>query len=164
MAHLVKCKICGETFNRDKEKCVLVSARRYAHAKCVDSENNNTKVELSDYELLEQYILKLFHIEFLTPRMKKQINQFTEEYKYTLSGIRKTLYYFFEIKGNPIEKAFESLGIVPYVYKEANEYFYKVYLAQCANAQIEDISYETKVINIKSPEVQSTPLKLFNFD
>jgi len=34
IAHKVKCPICGETFDRDKEAYVQVSAKRYAHEHC----------------------------------------------------------------------------------------------------------------------------------
>ena len=34
MAHRVKCTICGQVFDRDKEAYINTSARRYAHYKC----------------------------------------------------------------------------------------------------------------------------------
>lgn len=34
MAHIVKCKICGERFDRDIESYVRCGAKRYAHAHC----------------------------------------------------------------------------------------------------------------------------------
>ena len=38
MAHMVKCAICGEKFDRDKIECVTYGTRRYAHLKCVEGE------------------------------------------------------------------------------------------------------------------------------
>ena len=34
MSHYVKCKICGERFDRDATSYVQVSKQRYAHAEC----------------------------------------------------------------------------------------------------------------------------------
>ena len=39
MAHPVKCKYCGQTFDRDKVEHVQVSKARYAHIEC--TKNNN---------------------------------------------------------------------------------------------------------------------------
>ena len=34
MAHIVKCAVCGNKFDRDKVQAVKVGARRYAHYSC----------------------------------------------------------------------------------------------------------------------------------
>jgi len=36
-----------------------------------------------------------------------------------------TLKYFYEIKRNNIEKAHGSIGIIPFIYKEAEQYYIK---------------------------------------
>ena len=50
----------------------------------------------------------------------------------------KTLIYWYEIKGNSTEKANGGIGIIPYVYKDASEYYYSIYLAQIANRDKKD--------------------------
>ena len=151
MAHYVICPVCNERFDRDKEPFVKVSARRYAHENCaLNSEEKKTK-EQKDLEELEAYILQLFNIEYITPRIRKQINQYVSEYKYTYSGIRKALIYFFEVKRNSTDKAQGSIGIVPYVYQNAFNYYYALWEAQQKNEKKIEVIHEyiPKVIEIK---------------
>ena len=75
-----------------------------------------TSKRSKDKEELNEYIKKLFKIDYVDARIQKQIKQYVEEYHYSYSGIRKALIYFFEIKGNSIEKSNGGIGIVPYVY------------------------------------------------
>ena len=62
---------------------------------------------------LEQYINKLFHTDYVDPRIQKQIKNYIKEYNFTYSGILKSLVYFYEVKQNPVEKSNDGIGIVP---------------------------------------------------
>jgi len=161
--HLVKCKYCGETFDRDKEPTIQVSARRYAHKKCAEEHENNKTQEEKDIEALERYIMKLFDEPYVNARIKKQIKEFQADYNYTYSGILKTLVYWYDIKGNSTDKANGGIGIVPYVYEQAYNYFYNLYLAQLSNEDkdIEQYKPKEKVIVIPPPFVQRRKPKLF---
>ena len=54
--HLVKCYYCGQTFDANKEKFIMVNSRRYAHENCYNNnQTQKTKDEL-DKEELENYI------------------------------------------------------------------------------------------------------------
>ena len=79
--------------------------------------------------------------------------------------MQKTLYWWFELKHNSIEKANDGIGIVPFVYNDASNYFYNLYLADIANkAAPEKIKKpEVQEIEIGSPRVYVTPPKLFDF-
>lgn len=165
MAHYVICSICGERFDRDKIECEKTSARRYAHVECIKrKENEKTKEEI-DKEELEQYIMQLFDITYITPRIQKQLKTFIEEYKYTYSGIKKALIYFFEIKNNSIEKANGGIGIVPYVYNQSYEYYYSLWLAQQKNENIDIQKYTNNTVEvyISSPKRKPKKRKLFSF-
>lgn len=116
----VKCPLCGQTFDRNSVENVKVK-RRYYHKECYEK----IEKDLKEKDLLEEYIKELFKIEELSLLMKRQINEYHEEKKYSYSGIRKTLYYFFEVKHNDIGKS-KGIGIVPYVYDEAYNYFYSL--------------------------------------
>lgn len=108
---MVKCSICGITFDANIEEYVKPNSRRYAHKKCSeDKENNLAQIE-KDKETLEQYIMKLFNITYIDPRIRKQIKQYIEEYHYTYSGIYKALVYHYEIKGGDVSKANQSIGM-----------------------------------------------------
>ena len=83
------------------------------------SEDEKKLQENKDREELYDYIMKLFNISFVDPKIQKQIKKYIEENNYTYSGIKKALVYFFDIKGNSVEKANSGIGIVPYVYTQA---------------------------------------------
>lgn len=179
MAHEVVCSICGQKFDRDKIEAVKTSARRYAHATCIlrnGSLEEQAKAEQilaeqakseRDLIALEDYVKKLFNIEDVTRKIKKQINTFHEEYKYTYSGILKSLIYFYEIKGNSLEKSNGGIGIVPYVYDEAKVYYIRIWQAQQIN-QAKPIEQYIKpqevIIKISNPvQRKRTRNKLFTF-
>ena len=100
-----------------------MSSRRYAHLDCFNREKEKIKKEAGDKEHLEEYIMKMFGESYINPRIRKQIKTYIEEYNYSYSGILKSLTYFFEVKGNSIEKANGGIGIVPYVYQNAYNYY-----------------------------------------
>lgn len=99
-------------------------------------------------------------------RIKKQIKQFVEEYKCSYSGIKKTLIYFFEIKKNSIEKSNGGIGIVPYVYQEAAQYYYNLERAQKQNEalNIDNLQINRRVVTINSPKLKPKHKKLFSIE
>lgn len=165
MAHRVKCYYCGHTFDRDKEPFVEVSTRRYAHKDCAEKAQKSEFQEVKDRADLEQYIMKMFNVTFLDARIQKQIKQYHDEYKYTYSGMRKALIYFYEIKGNSLEKANGGIGIIPYIYKKAHDYYYALWQAQQKNDTkvITEYVPVVKEIVIPNPERNIKKRKLFTF-
>lgn len=167
MARLVKCFYCQEYFDREKEECVSISARRYAHKSCADLYGVKKTQEELDYEALEQYIKKLFNESYVSAQIKKQIKDYRSEYGYTYSGILKTLIYWFEVKGNNIsDNAQYGIAIVPYIYKQASDYYYALFLASQANdsINIKDYLPQTKEVVISTPTTTVRPRKLFKFN
>lgn len=114
MAHLVKCTVCGQSFDRDKIPAVKSGARRYAHLKCCP---DGERIEIQappideDLENLESYIKQLLKEDYINARVKKQLKNFKEQYGYSYSGILKSLVYFYEVKKNPIDKANGGIGM-----------------------------------------------------
>lgn len=166
MAHKVKCKYCGIIFDRDTEPAVQVSARRYAHKECAEKNQKEKTKEEKDLEELEQYIMKLFNEPYVNARVRKQIKDYQKEYNYTYSGMLKTLIWFYEIKGNSTEKANGGIGIIPFVYKDACNYYYSLYVAQLSNEtkNVNDYKPKVKEIEIFPPSVEIKQHKLFNLD
>ena len=164
MAHPVTCYYCGVKFDRDKEPTVQVSARRYAHKECAEKYSEQKSEEEKDLESLEQYIMKLFDEPFVNARIKKQIKDYQKQYGYTYSGMLKALIWFFEVKGNSTEKANGGIGIIPYVYKDAYNYYYNLYLAQIVNQEKDIEQYQAKVreIVIQSPKAPPKRIRLFD--
>lgn len=165
MAHRVKCYYCGKTFDRDKEPFVLVSTRRYAHKDCADGAQKSEFQEVKDKEELEAYIMQLFNTDYVDARIQKQIKQYHEEYNFTYSGMRKALIYFYEIKGNSLEKSNGGIGILPYIYKRAHDYYYALWQAQQKNETKEIATFVPKVkeVTILNPQRQVKTRKLFTF-
>lgn len=168
MAHLVKCTVCGKQFDRDKIQAVKSGARRYAHYSCLPEGELVPLVDPIDEDLLklEKYAEQLLGEDYNPARVKKQIKDFKKQYDYSYSGMLKTLIWFYEIKGNSKDKANGGIGIIPFVYKDACNYYYSLYLAQIANESVSVDSYKPVVreIEISSPEAYRRPPKLFNME
>ncbi len=93
MAHFVTCKYCGIRFDRDLEPAIEVSSRRYAHKTCAEKVEATIPQDEKDYNNLEIYIKKLFKVNTINAKTRKQIKDFREEYGYSYSGMLKTLYW-----------------------------------------------------------------------
>lgn len=165
MAHIVTCIYCKKKFDRDKYPFVQVSNRRYAHTECSMSDDQKKAKEELDKEALNNYIMKLFNTSYVDARIQKQIKQYVDEYNFTYSGIQKALTYFFEIKGNSLEKANGGIGIVPYVYKNAYNYYYALWQAQQKNEDkvVTDYVPNIKEIVIPRPQRKVKKRQLFTF-
>ena len=165
MAHIVTCVYCKQRFDRDKFPYVQVSARRYAHQECSLTEEQKISKEEQDKIDLENYILKLFKVDYVDARVRKQIKQYREEFNYTYSGIRKALTYFYEVKGHSIEKANGGIGIVPYVYQHAYNYYLALWQAQQKNQDkvLNDYVPRVKEIVIPRPQRKVKKRELFTF-
>lgn len=160
---IVKCKYCGIQFDRNAEPFIEVGGRRYAHKACAEKYQTSVSQEEQDYYDLEKYIKELFGEQYINVKVRKQIKDFRQEYQYTYSGMLKTLKWWYEIKGNSIEDAQGGIGIVPYIYSSALQYYYSLYLAQIVNEGVEIHSPEVREIEIGSPRATPNYTKLFNF-
>lgn len=154
MAHWVKCKICGVKFDRDKEEAVPAGNRRYAHAKCTDGEYEPSQEEV-DAASLHEYLKALFKDDYNYVSLEREIKRYRENYNYTLSGILKTLIYWYDLKGNSKELSEGRIGIVPYVYEDAKKYYYALWVANQTNMDKDLSIYKVPNImevHIKKPE------------
>lgn len=158
----VVCAYCKKPMSKKDADCVMVGNNKYVHSACKELEDNREKTEK---EQLEEYIKELFQISFIDPRVKGQIKKYIDEYNYTYSGIRKALIYHYEIKGGDKSKANGGIGIVPYVYQHAYEYYYNLWLAKQKNKDVEVELYTPRVkeITIKRPERKIKKRPLFTF-
>ena len=168
MAHKVKCSVCGRIFDRDLVQAVRTGARRYAHQTC-DPNNKDLvplvgKQEDPDLIKLKEFIGELFGKEANWARINQQIKQFVEQNGYSYSGILKSLVYFYKVKANSIDKSNYSIGIVPFIYNDAYNYYYSLFLAQNKNEHkdIQKITSKVKEICIPVPAI-ILPKRLFNF-
>lgn len=153
MAHIVKCLYCEKKFDRDKMPYIQVG-RRYAHKECSLTAEERQTQEEQDKQDLDNYIIQLLKIDYIDARIRKQIKTYIEEHNYTYSGIKKALIYFYEVKGNSIEKANGGIGIVPFIYKDAFNYYYALWQAQQQNKDKIIVDYQPKVIEVVIPRPQ----------
>ena len=163
MAHNVICPKCGIKFDRDKIQAVKISARRYGHATCYPDNKNFVEcpnLESNDLIQLNEYIYSLFGENTNWALVKQQIKKYQEQ-GYSLTGIKKALVYFYDVKHNSKDKANGGIGIVPFIYQDAFNYYYSLWQAQSIN-QTKHISALPKVkeVTIKLPAVER-PMKLF---
>lgn len=113
MSKKPNCAICKQVL--EKENAFQIGQKYYCE-ECYQDE-----IERKE---LCNYICSLFNLKVPGPRNHSMIKTFKEQHpNYTYKGIQQALYYFFEIEHNSVSKANESIGIVPYVYDRAQDYF-----------------------------------------
>ena len=163
-AHYVICYYCKQKFNRDKEPFVQISARRYAHQKCAEEHENSISEEEKELAKLYEYIKNLLGEDYNAARVTKQIKDYQKN-GMSYSGILKTLIYFYEVKKNNIDKANGSIGIIPFVYQDAYNYYYNLFMAQQNIEQTgKEFKYIEKEKTINIPKSKGVLKKLFNIE
>lgn len=158
MAHRVKCTKCGLVFDRDKVPFVQVGSRRYAHEDC-----SEYITDIEDLTALENYIIEVLKIDHIDAKLRLQLNNYRDIQHFTYKGMLKALTYFHEVKGNPIT----GLGIIPYVYEQANKYYTALWMLRQTNEAKPIEQYVAPpeiVITIPVPQPpKRVQRKLFNF-
>lgn len=173
-----KCVICGEWIESDSQS--IPYKGRYAHIKCFDismkaikkdkdeklAEKSKTKsktkstskpkVELKDAVSEEEYADKKQYYQYLRELINDELSakvyalsdQYVSRYNFTFKEMYQTLVYLHEI----IEKELvgEVVGLIPYYFTEAQNYFRSIEQVEEANKNI-DVSkmYKEKVIVIQ---------------
>lgn len=166
----VECYICKKKFFKSKTAdYLLISDGKYAHKECLELES---KRELTDKEKLDKFILQLYDLTFVPPRVQKQVKEYAEKYNYSYSGMMKTLEYMYAVKGLNVDKtAFNTYGIalIKSYYDRAHDYYYSIWEAQQnQNRVLESYSLETFIpktveINIPLPKRKELKRQLFSF-
>lgn len=59
--------------------------------------------------------------------------------------------YFFEVKNGSLEKARGGIGIVPWIYEDAYNYYYSIWLAQQENSKI--LEQSPSIVDTKQVEI-----------
>lgn len=112
----VKCPQC-EKLN-DKEITIKHNNRYW----CKDCFNLKQK-ESEDYKNLYDYICQLYDVDILDGMILKQIKDFRDKFDYTYKGMKTTLNYFYELRGNDVANS-KGIGIIPFVYNEAKQFYW----------------------------------------
>ena len=94
MAHRVKCSICQQTFDRDKEEFIATSARRYAHKKCYERQQDSLDSEQKARQDILDYTKKLFKENFNKIKIETQMDKMVREnsnYQYNKIHVRQQI-------------------------------------------------------------------------
>lgn len=134
---------------------------RYAHKTCAAAH------PADDREKFKVYIIKLYKMkdDKSWPGYMQRAEKIAKDYNFTYSGMMKALEYFHKVKQNPIDYDRATPGIIPYVYKDAYNYYYNLWLAQEQNKSKNINDYIPKDIEIviQPPQKKPQRRKLFSF-
>ena len=87
-----------------------------------------------------------------TARAWQQAEKYRRELGYTYKGMAQALEYFYEIKENSIEKSCGGIGIIPYIYQKAIDFYKQIEEdRQRAAASLKNYSTQVETIAILSP-------------
>lgn len=161
ISHTVKCPICAQYFDADKESYVK-EGRRYLHQRCAEARTAEQIKEEQDKKALFDYINELFKENANYAKINRCLNKYTTQLNYSYSGILKALKYWYEVKGNSIEKANGSIQIVEYIYKDAYDYYYSIWLAN-QNNETKVVENKEETVNIALPKRRTWKRKCFSF-
>lgn len=162
---IVECYYCKEVFKKSVIKnYVPIKVRgnvKYAHASCAIKESTRSK---SDEEKLSMEICKIFNTQYVPPNIQRQIKDYVENYNFSYNGIHGTVNYYCFFKKGEISLKNPSIHFVPYVYKEAEQFWNEVYKVKrdMQNKNPSDFKKIPREVFIKEPK-RETKKKAFSF-
>lgn len=126
------CKIPSEALVTVKGKKMCPSCYE-AHKASLKAKDAKLAAKFADPDrkAVEQYLLTLWPSDQLPPHISRQLEQQSKVYRYT--DILYALRYFYELEENEVPEEI-SVGIIPYVMKEAMEHKQRMASAAAANA------------------------------
>lgn len=112
----VKCSYCNSDTNKiEKTEAIRIDNKNF-HPNCAQ--------KYLDRKELNTTICEIFGFKAPGPRNNAYIKKFEGE-GMTFRGMTKALEYFYKVQKNSIEKANNGIGIIPWVYEEAQKYYEK---------------------------------------
>ena len=165
--HKVKCYYCDEYFDRDKEPTEKVTSRRYAHKACYDKyyKKDDQYEELIYYYLSKEVFLGMILDSSWYQMLKRQLVKYVVDDGYTYEGIYQALRYHYDVKKGDPQKSGGRIGIVPYVYAEAQKYYtHKEKQSLAALEAFEKTAKEATAIPVVIPHVAREPVKLLDMN
>lgn len=127
--HLVTCRACKERFDAQLSgadvEWVMPSKGWYYHKSCYENmRKGNLKNDNEWKRRIYDFIAHDLKVSYDFYLCEAQLKKFVEKDKIgTYKGIFYTLKYFYEIRNGDWTKGHGGLGIVPFVYKEATDYW-----------------------------------------
>ena len=168
-AHMVKCLFCGKVFDAQESGKDIIWYKprnnRYAHIECGKQKEAEKTQDEKDYERLYYYVKEQQKNNFDYIKFKKIVEAWHKDYNFTYNGMYYSLIYFYEIKKNSKQKFIDgSIGIIPFVYKDAENYYYNIYIASQRAGTGNYDATRSQTIEISPPAAKQRIPKLFNLD
>lgn len=113
MARLVQCSNCKNKFS--KEELIEYGKSKRLCKKCESQQK-----EMDD---LKEFICKLYNMEYVSPKLQKQINEFVNLHNYRPKAIKMIIQYAINIEKFEVDKSLESITFVNYFKHEAIKYY-----------------------------------------
>lgn len=151
---IVTCQYCKEKFDRT-EVDFEHKGNKYYHKLCYDKKvlekNNDPRKAMLDFIDMNA---KSNHITVNFALIQKQINEYVDSGRYTISGLYGTLIYMVRIKKIQLDNK-AGIALLPYLYNEAREFWAE----QDSLSRALENKKEVKVV-----EVVVAPQKTKKFD
>lgn len=156
----LKCFACKELFDRDT--LTVKSGKKYCET-CFKIKEEESIAYKDDWDLLFEYICKLYDIKVPTGMMFQQLKTYRNEYEYTNIGMYYTLQYYYSILDNKVLED-TGLGIIPYYYDKAKKHYNKVYtlqdIAEEFKSEEQSIQIKTQIMNKQLDIKKPLPLQI----
>ena len=122
------CRLCKEVIDRNTEvegvDWIMPKKNQFYHKSCYESWRAASPTEDEEWvEYIYDFISRDLKVKYDYFMCEAQRKKFLKENKMTNKGIFFTLKYFYELKHGDWDKGHGGLGIVPYVYNEACNYW-----------------------------------------
>ena len=144
---LVKCAYCGsQTVDKKSNDYVRYKDANY-HAVCAQLQQEK--------DSFYSYVCFRLGLKAPGPRIYSQANSFIKKYSYTYHGMEQALKYLYEVKNHKDNYSIENktIGLIPYCYDEAQEYFNRIEQRKELATMSSDICRaQEKIITVKMNE------------
>lgn len=121
--YIPECRVCKKPIDKSKNDWIMPSKNQYYHRKCFKEWKRSDPKDDEEYKkLIYSYLSHDLKVEYQYWMCEQQMKKMVKEGK-TLRGILFTLKYFYGIKHGNWLKGHGGLGIVPFVYEEAAQYW-----------------------------------------
>lgn len=136
---------------RGKKMCLSCLEAKKEAARAKDAKLA-AKLNDPDRKAVEQFIISLWSLDSIPIGIAKQLEQLSKSYRYT--DILYALHYFYDLEEHEVP-AEPTVGILPYIMKEALAHRQKLETAAAANASfIADNKPQTIVVHHRSGAYQ----------
>lgn len=114
------CAYCGcKTVDKNSDDYIQINGKNY-HKICGERQKEK--------DSCINYLCLVLGLKAPGPRIYTQLKEYTTQRGYSYKGIEQTLYFIYEVlkKKDKFPVAKKTIGLVPYYYTEAQNYFNEI--------------------------------------